>query len=508
MKSKAKRREFPFPDVRPQLEPIFKPIMERATGRYLGVNKSEFTPCEKCDDPLCVHFLKSIGEYVELKARKLASTEEFKTDCQILFAEMMMNELKGEERASIYRALQKSQHVQSKAPVEESSEFSEDGDGAESDEVNTPPRKVKKPKKNKSTASTRTMAKQLEKASAPRRLAIPTITMGDDDDDVVVVNFGDDDEEEADDQEVRAEIEKEQFKKPLPRSSSSKGKTVVSKDKGEKATSKKAATKSKKRERSKSKPSKTVPRNDNVQEENEDDQGEEEQDDDTAMETITTDDYHQRQTAKAIDILVQMRTECPGIETIVKERKDPRFPSMQTPTAHMATIEHFVKVSSDGTLITLLNESDPFPKGAEGYLRTINKLNKWFALVRKCFLFVGLFLKMKEDDVDNAVTYRAVAAGLRKKGAVGIPKYTTAKLLEQLGNFILRYPRLIYQTRLTSMKIWTQFILDKRLSTAKISERRLISFFDAIFNKNKEVASYWSEKIPITVMGDSESTLR
>ncbi len=429
-----------FAKERPSIVAILRPSIERTKQRFVDLQALDIEVCDACDDALCEHTLKSLHEMVENRSRQLILDENFIEDCTTVFIQNLRDELLPDDKARIFLQMRNSKELHSSSGDEDVH--------SESDEIISP----KKAKVVKTVAKPAPISKSAKAVKGMEKTLLRPAR-------------------------VQAAVAQPPARPPAaprrvvaPPPPPAPVKQIAVKQTSAKVT--------KKRDRA---PSPVV--------------AEAEEIDDTQVEVITNQTYQSLQRAKALVILGKMRDERPEIQKIIRERRPADFPGMETPDAKLATPAGFLQIMKTGQLAIIFSEEHQEPVGASLYIQRLSKLSNWFSLVKKCYAFVGLE-KFIEDAVRAEggkpmskfldIRSRLVTMGVRE-----LPKYATAQTYAQLGKLLMTHPGLLYQVQLVTFSDWSNFILEKKRCVREISERRLVSFINEIFNDDVDIASFW-----------------
>lgn len=450
---------FPFPDVRLELVEILEPLKQRMVDRVQTAAEQELPVCDDCEYADCPHVRQSIAQLIELQARQLACTPEFIKDCLTIFVEQLFGELQSSGRAAVYAKIKKSKHFKSPVRAVEASDDQDVDEQEADDEPDESPEDVEEdvrelpgPRKFRKTSSVdyretrnrlpdktikeiRQSEKTVERSIAAR--PVKSLTIG-----AQTFNI----ENRAD--EAVAPPPRGMFQEPL--------------------------APCRKRD---------LPMTDD---------GDDIETDSEAVTTLTSAAYHDMQLFRAAHLLRQMKADVPVLQLLLQERQTLEFPDLVVPDVHQATVQAARSRLTSGKLAEIFAETIIPLAGSIGDMHKIVKLYQWFSLIKKCYAYAGLVRLMIEGGNPQA-KYNQIKLELGRSGVKGLPMYTTVEAYAQLGEFVLRYPRLVYQTRRVKIEDWRNFVLDRKKCYEGIRERSLSFFIDALLIADPALAAQWRQ---------------
>lgn len=143
------------------------------------------------------------------------------------------------------------------------------------------------------------------------------------------------------------------------------------------------------------------------------------------------------------------------------------------------------------------------------------RLRKWCKLLNRCYALAGLLkefgdypneeindcyekAKRRFNDAINIVRSRLKALD---DGSVDPKQRTRYNLLSfgkavkyaQIGDFLIQYPKFLYQIELITFEKWTEMTLERKKCRESINERRMIAFITKIFDENPKIAQFWRD---------------
>jgi len=196
------------------------------------------------------------------------------------------------------------------------------------------------------------------------------------------------------------------------------------------------------------------------------------------------------------------------------------IPAFDDPSPNLSKAENVSSVS--GMLLLEFLNIPKVKKGGESNAEIAVNLGNSCKFINKCFMYAGfmkLYGKYKPgEDVgyyqramerynkimyETTARYNNLSADLKEKfGTFEMAKPINALKYAQLGDFFVKYPMFLFQTRFINFNDWTEFIIKKTKSSNKNIERppktnkNLYNFFEEILAKDKELADFWSQPVP------------
>lgn len=451
-----------FPEIQPEMAAIFDPIQQRVSERWSELAMDEIVACGQCRIKLCSHVRESINKLIEYKARVLSMNQQFIDDCKIIFSQQLLKELEPEERNVIRSALVDSrrpvipEQVDSDEQLESSGESEEQEKVVEKRPAKKASRKTFGPSKPLPVAKPNLRPKKASTAFAP---AVSREAMKEIRQEVAVVTNSISHRSNAaifpvDPESASGKL----FVSPLPKS-----KEPVSRE-------------------SSSAPSKKRPN-----------PSDDEVTGGDSSSPVTEQTYLEMMEQQTLDLLTNMGIGVVANELLFRKRNPVAFPDLSLPDATLLEPRHFTNIKKDSRIHEFISQGKPnFKDGDKGDLAKLYKLQKWFWIVEKCYVFAGFMRLVNLNNMHPDQEYDSITTLARSRGINGFPRYGIANMYAQIGEFILKYPRLQFQTHLTKIENgWGKYVLEKRNCIVPINERRLVSFMQTVFEKNRHVANQW-----------------
>jgi hypothetical protein len=238
------------------------------------------------------------------------------------------------------------------------------------------------------------------------------------------------------------------------------------------------------------------------------------QSEDTDIEHISGSDYRIKQVEKTKVLLEKMKQNVETVKKIYHRRGILQVPEFEKPNPTLATREGISDAIDDTNRMRLLLNVGK--STAMNNVKMSNRLDKWCKLINHCYAFAGLlkeFGKYRRDDqVEDYERARSSYGKVRTEfstefqkqqknpatfipeATLGIPTFGDAVMYAQIGDFLVQYPKFLYQTELVTFKAWTQLILEKSKCDEPIRERRVFAFIRKIFATDNALGTFWRQE--------------
>lgn len=201
---------------------------------------------------------------------------------------------------------------------------------------------------------------------------------------------------------------------------------------------------------------------------------------------IHPDDYEEMQLEQAKQLLLEMQITAVENKNILSEKIAPQFPNISEPNRSIATNEKLDLVTGSAFHTLLVEGSRPSKGGYDTHFEKISRIQRWFWQVEKCYAYAALLRLVNKDNNDPRKAYNQHGNGL------GLPKFETAKVYASIGELILRYPELQYQTKIIDLNKWKRFAVKDHVKySVKVNEYNLAIHLETIFNGDVRIARQW-----------------
>lgn len=235
--------------------------------------------------------------------------------------------------------------------------------------------------------------------------------------------------------------------------------------------------------------------------------------DDTDIEHMTGSQYRTRQIEVMKEVLEKMKQDVETVKKIYHRQGIFEAPRFEKPNPRLAAREG-VSDAAENTnrMRELLNVGK---STSMNNVKMSNRLDKWCKLINHCYAFAGLLKHFGDYDPNDQVedyerarySYGKARTEFMEEfrkqqsnpatnipgATLGIPTFGNAIMYAQMGDFLVQYPKFLYQVQLVTFKKWTELILEKSQCDEVIRERRAFAFIRKIFASDAKLAAFWRQ---------------